>query len=99
MRPFRFRWMTYELRFMPEALAEWHALDQSIRRPLKNKLEKVLESPIRPATRLFGMPDCYKIKQRGTGYRLVYHVDQGEVVALVLSVGKRERNRAYKAAA
>ncbi|QYZ66796.1 MAG: hypothetical protein OI74_10140 [Gammaproteobacteria bacterium (ex Lamellibrachia satsuma)] len=90
--------MTYELRFMPEALTEWHDLDQSIQGPIKNKLEKVLENPIRPAARLFGMPDCYEIKLRGSGYRLVNHVDQEEVVILVLSVGKRVRNRAYKTA-
>ncbi|RLJ18639.1 type II toxin-antitoxin system mRNA interferase toxin, RelE/StbE family [bacterium endosymbiont of Escarpia laminata] len=90
--------MTYELKFMPEALDEWNNLDGSISAPLKKKLAKALENPIVPAAQLSGMPDCYKIKQRGSGYRLVYHVDQGEIIVLVLSVGKRERNRVYKVA-
>jgi len=45
------------------------------------------------------MPDCYKIKLRGAGYRLVYQVDGAQVTVVVIAVGKRERNAVYKAAA
>ncbi|TPV62313.1 type II toxin-antitoxin system RelE family toxin, partial [Serratia marcescens] len=42
--------------------------------------------------------DCYKIKLRASGFRLVYRVMETEIVVLVLSVGKRERSAAYTAA-
>lgn len=51
------------------------------------------------SARLSGMPDCYKIKLRSAGYRLVYEVRDFEVVIVVIAVGKRERNAVYKIAA
>ncbi|VAW55316.1 mRNA interferase RelE, partial [hydrothermal vent metagenome] len=50
------------------------------------------------ASRLSGMKDCYKIKLRSIGYRLVYEVRDLELIISVVAVGKRERNRVYKAA-
>ncbi len=47
---------------------------------------------------LSGMPDHYKIKLRQLGYHLVYRVDDGTVivlVVLVVAVGKRERGDVY----
>lgn len=42
---------------------------------------------------------CYKIKLLKQGYRLVYMVENGELVVLVLSVGKRADSAAYRTAA
>ncbi|MDP2065817.1 MAG: hypothetical protein Q8K38_07595 [Burkholderiaceae bacterium] len=36
----------YALRFVPEALAEWHALDGSVRVPLKKLLAKRLDQTL-----------------------------------------------------
>jgi mRNA interferase RelE/StbE len=44
------------------------------------------------------MKDCYKIKLRSAGYRLVYQVRDSELVVSVIAVGKRERHAVYKAA-
>jgi mRNA interferase RelE/StbE len=44
------------------------------------------------------MPDCYKIKLRELGYRLVYRVNRDAVVIVVLTVGKRERSEVYEIA-
>jgi mRNA interferase RelE/StbE len=44
------------------------------------------------------MPDCYKIKLRAAGYRLVYRVYDDRIVVQVIAVGKRERNEVYKTA-
>ena len=44
------------------------------------------------------MPDCYKIKLRESGHRLVYRVDSGELVIVVLAAGKRERSEVYEIA-
>ena len=50
------------------------------------------------SARLNGMRDCYKIKLRSAGYRLVYQVRDKDLVVAVVAVGKRERNPVYQAA-
>ena len=87
--------MSYRLRFHELALAEWRKLDRSIREPLKKKLAERLENPRVPASALSGMPDCYKIKLRAVGYRLVYQVDDGVLLVTVVAVGRRDKNAAY----
>ena len=51
------------------------------------------------ANRLHSLPDCYKIKLRSSGYRLVYQVIDHEVVVFVVAVDRREREQAYRKAA
>lgn len=87
--------MTYKLRFHELALLEWKKLHGSIREPLKKKLTERLENPRIPPAALAGMADCYKIKLRSKGYRLVYCVDDEVVFVTVIAVGKRERNQIY----
>ena len=41
------------------------------------------------------MPDCYKIKLKAAGYRLVYKVIDERIVVSVIAVGKRERSAVY----
>ena len=91
--------MTYRLRFHELALAEWKKLDGSVREPLKKKLAERLETPRVPAAAHSGMPDCYKIKLRAAGYRLVYRVFDDRIVVQVVAVGRRDRNLVYKLAA
>lgn len=90
--------MSYSLRFNLKAKKEWDKLDHSIKEPFKKKLEERLKAPVIPASAISGAKDCYKIKLRAAGYRLVYQVIEEEVVVLVLAVGKRERNAVYRAA-
>jgi len=66
--------MTYSLEFVESALKEWRKLSADIRNQLKNKLSERLTHPHVPASRLHGLPDCYKIKLRASGFRLVYQV-------------------------
>lgn len=56
----------------------------------------MLELPHVPANRLHGLPDCYKIKLRSVGYRLVYQVLDHEVLVFVVAVGKRENEQVYR---
>ena len=44
------------------------------------------------------MPDCYKIKLKNAGYRLVYQVDDNRIVVIVVAVGKRENFAVYRVA-
>jgi mRNA interferase RelE/StbE len=90
--------MSYSLRFHDQALAEWRKLDGSVREPLRRKLAERLESPRIQAAALQGLPNCYKIKLRGAGYRLIYRVDDDAVSVLVIAVGKRDNLKVYKAA-
>ncbi len=64
----------------------------------RTKLAEVLESPRIEANKLRDMPDCYMIKLRSSGYRLVYQVIDEKVVVFVISVGKRERSEVYSEA-
>ena len=91
--------MTYELAFKQDALKEWNKLDSTIRTQFKKKLIERLDNPKVESSRLNGMKDCYKIKLRKAGYRLVYQVRDLEVIVSIVAVGKRERNFVYKIAA
>ncbi len=73
-------------------------LDPAIRESFKKKLAECIENPRIESSRLSGMQDCYKIKLRSAGYRLVYQVRDSELVVSIVAVGKRERNNVYKAA-
>ena len=88
------------LKFVPDAWREWQALDGSIKQALKPLLAKRLQNPHVPGALLHReLAGCYKIKLLKQGHRLVYVVEDDELVVLVLSVGKREDNAAYLAAA
>ena len=91
--------MTYKLEFLTEALKEWKDLDSTTRKQFKKKLAERLENPLIPSAKLSGARNRYKIKLRAAGYRLIYEVLDNEIVVVVVAVGKRERNRVYKAAA
>ncbi len=91
--------MSYELGFLDQALKEWHRLDASVREQFKTKLSERLRSPRVPSAKLSGHPDRYKVKLRSLGYRLVYEVRDRQLLVVVVAVGKRERNAAYKSAA
>ena len=91
--------MTYELEFARDAWKEWGSLDPSLRAQFKKKLAERLQNPRNEAARLRQLPNCYKIKLRRFGYRLVYQFEDKQLVVLVVAVGKRERNLVYDAAA
>jgi mRNA interferase RelE/StbE len=87
--------MTYELEFDPRALKEWRKLGATVRDQFKKKLSEVLKHPRIEANRLRELPDCYKIKLRKAGYRLIYQVQDEKVSILVLAIGKRNKSEAY----
>lgn len=91
--------MTYSLEFDARALKEWQKLGDTVRQQMKKKLAGVLLNPRVEANRLHSLPDCYKIKLRSSGYRLVYQVIDKEIVVFVVAVDKREREEVYRKAA
>ncbi|HEX6073285.1 MAG TPA: type II toxin-antitoxin system RelE/ParE family toxin [Sphingomicrobium sp.] len=90
---------TYELEFLQDALKEWNKLGFNVREQFKKKLTERLSNPHVPSARLHGLGDCYKIKLRAAGYRLVYRVKDDRLVVIVIAVGRRDRNLVYKIAA
>ncbi len=90
---------TYRLKFLPEAIEEWRALDGSVKEILRKQLKRRLQQPRPPGAELRGdLKNCYKIKLRKQGYRLVYTVEDDALIVLVLAVAKREDMAAYQAA-
>ena len=90
--------MSYRLVFLASAKKEWDNLDAPIREQFKKKLRGRIDNPRVESARLNGIQDCYKIKLRSVGYRLVYQVRDDVLVISVVAVGKRERNAVYKTA-
>lgn len=85
----------YDVEWDPKALKELRKLDGAVRLQFLRKLQERQSNPRVPGDALHGLRDCYKIKLRGAGYRLVYRVEDGRIVILVLAIGKRERGSVY----
>jgi mRNA interferase RelE/StbE len=90
--------VSYSLEFRDSAWKEWQKLDHPLREQFKAKLLERLANPRVESARLSGLPDCYKIKLRAAGYRLVYQVFDERVVVVVVAVGKREDSAVYRKA-
>lgn len=89
----------YRLAFKQPALVEWNTLDGSVKTLFRTAIKKRLKNPHVPGSALKGdLKHCYKIKLAKSGYRLVYTVQDDVLILLVLSVGKREANKAYELA-
>ncbi|MBD8494448.1 type II toxin-antitoxin system RelE/ParE family toxin [Pseudomonas syringae] len=88
----------FTLEFNEKALKEWKKLEPALQLQLAKKLKERLDLPRVEADRLHSLQDCYKIKLRSVGYRLVYQVMDNRLVVTVITVGKRERSDVYEAA-
>ena len=92
--------MTHGIEFHPAAFKEWNRLDNAIKRRLGMKLEGRVASPRNAKDALAGsLAGCFKIKDSVSGYRLIYEVLDDVMIVIVLSVGQREKLKAYVVAA
>ncbi len=89
----------FKLEFHAAAIKQWRKLDSSTKSQFERKLRERLAHPRLVSARLRELPDCYKIKLRKAGYRLIYRVDDDRAIVIVLAVGRRDRNEAYDDAA
>jgi mRNA interferase RelE/StbE len=83
----------YRLDFDYRAKKEFDKLGTADQRQLQKKLRERLVDPRVVADRLSDMPDCYKIKLRAAGVRLIYHVQDGVLVVFVVAIGKRDSTK------
>ena len=89
--------MAYTLKFLPEALAEWQALDGSVKEPLRKLLKKRLENPHVPGGALHGdLQGYYKINLLKQGVRLAYGVEDDVLIVMVMAVDRRENSKVYQ---
>ena len=90
---------TYRLTFLRDAKKEWDKLGGNIRDQFQKKLRERVKNPRVASAKLSSLPDCYKIKLKSAGYRLVYRVHDDRIVVQVIAIGRRERSEAYRTAA
>ena len=88
----------YSLEFNTQAKKEWGKLGKTIQLQFAKKLKERLHNPRVEADKRRDMPNCYKIKLRSIGYRLVYEVIDSRLIVSVIAVGKRERSKVYGSA-
>lgn len=87
--------MSYTIEFIPSSEKEFRKLSLDLRKQFVEKLKERAENPRVESAKLRGMKDCYKIKLRNAGYRLVYQVIDERIVVKVIAVGKRDRSNVY----
>ncbi|HBO24290.1 MAG TPA: type II toxin-antitoxin system mRNA interferase toxin, RelE/StbE family [Providencia sp.] len=85
----------YKVKFREEAAKEWKKLGATIQKQFAKKLKSLIENPHIPSAKLSGIANCYKIKLKASGYRLVYEVIDNELIIIVVTIGKRNRNEVY----
>jgi len=80
----------YSIDFTKKARKEWDKLGYDAQIQFKKKLEKVRSNPHVLSAKLHNMKDCYKIKLREEGYRLVYCVIDAVLVIEIIAIGRRD---------
>lgn len=100
--------MSYQINFIPEALADMKKLDHSIRPQVVKGIQKVSQNPVSVHQGGYGKPlgnkdgtnltGLFKIKFRGMGIRVVYSVEEKEDVMTIIIVSVRADNQVYQEA-
>jgi mRNA interferase RelE/StbE len=91
--------MIYKLKFHPKAFKEWKKLSQDIKQQFKKVLKIRLQQPhVQSAKLTASLKNCYKIKLRSIGYRLIYQVNDNEICIVIIAVGRRDNELVYKQA-
>lgn len=85
--------MAHRIDIHPKAAKEFKKVGRQIVDQALDKLQERLDNPRVQADALHNMKDCYKIKLRSVGYRLVYQVQDDRVVILILALGKRDKSK------
>ena len=80
--------MAYAIQFKPAALRQLEKLSRPMRNRIAAKIESLRHDPF-PAgcKKLSGLTDAWRV--RVSDYRVIYQVQQGILLILVLTVGHR----------
>lgn len=88
----------YTVKFRKDAEKEWKKLGKTIQSQFAKQLIKRCENPHVSSAKLRNIQNCYKIKLRTSGFRLVYQVIDDVLIIAVVAVGKQEKNQVYNLA-
>lgn len=89
----------YKVYCAESAYKDWTKLNHSVRLKFIKKLQKLVVCPRIEGNRLSGeLSDCYKIKLRRDGFRLVYQVIDEKIILMIWAVDKRDKQKAYEVA-
>ena len=94
------KWM---VKFLPEALKDLRAIDNSTRKRILSVIPKLENDPLdygEPLGKKYGLnlTTLYKTTPLD-GYRIIYFVQKNEILVIVIALGKREKEKVYKNAA
>ena len=100
--------MKWNIVYLPEAREDLAALDGSQRKLVRKMIEKTSENPLPVNQGGYGKPlgnkngidltGFLKIKLRRMGLRVIYKLLRTETQMLIVVIGLREENEAYKTA-
>lgn len=80
--------MAYAVQFKPAALRQLQKLARPVQKRIAVKIEVLRDNPFPAGSKkLSGLPDTWRV--RVGDYRIVYQVQRGMVLILVLAVGHR----------
>ncbi len=87
---------SFKVAFRPRAAKSFRKLATAEQRQIAKKLKERCLTPRVLADQVREIPSGYRLKLRAAGIRLIYLVRDQELVILVLAIGRREREEAYK---
>ncbi len=80
--------MTYTVEFAPRTRRELRKLSSEIRKRVLKKIASLSENPFPHGyTEMKGSQNYYRVKV--SDYRIIYTVEHGELLILVVSIGHR----------
>lgn len=81
----------YKIHFTETSLKEFKKLGATVQAQFKKKLKALQTNPHIISAKLHSdLANCYKIKLRSAGYRLVYQVKDDMLIIIVIAVAKRQ---------
>lgn len=87
----------YNLKYFPEAKAEYDNLDGSQRVFVDKGLNRIKVKGMQAGAPLHGqLEGCNKLKNRKLGLRIVFRQDKEKMeIIQIVAIGKRRRNKVY----
>ena len=97
--------MTWNLEYLPEAITDLAALDNSIRLPVIKGIKKVQKNPVSKEEGGYGTPlgnkegnnltGLFKIKFQKYGIRVVYKLECQDNIMKIIVISARAENKVY----
>ena len=94
----------WEIRYTEKARKDFDGFDTSNKRQIVKALERVSKNPLPRHEGGYGvelrdkLSDCLKIKLKAAGIRIIYKLERTEETMLVIVIGLRADNEAYRTA-